>query len=65
MAHLTESFKYASVGVNRSAGIDAVTGSRLGAQAVFLVAETTPRAVSNDGTVMTCLTIAIGMRKDT
>jgi hypothetical protein len=42
--------RYANVGVKRSAGIEAVTGRRFGANWEFLVLEMTLRAVSSDGT---------------
>jgi hypothetical protein len=53
MTHFSAIFKYANVGVKRSAAIDAVTGSRLGGKAEFLDLEITSRAVSRDGMVTT------------
>ena len=53
VTHFSAIFKYANVGVKRSAAIDAVTGSRLGGKAEFLDLEITSRAVSRDGTVTT------------
>lgn len=49
--HFSEIFKYANVGVKRSAGIEAVRGSRFGGNAVFLVREITSAAVSRVGTI--------------
>lgn len=49
MTHFSAIFKYANVGVKRSAGIDAVTGSRFGGNSEFLDFEITSRAVSRDG----------------
>lgn len=49
MTHFSAIFKYANVGVKRSAGIDAVTGSRLGGNSEFLDFKITSRAVSRDG----------------
>jgi hypothetical protein len=53
MTHFSAIFKYAKVGVNRSAGIDAVTGRRLGGNSEFLDFEITSRAVSRDGMLAT------------
>lgn len=53
MTHFSAIFKYAKVGVNRSAGIDAVTGRRLGGYSEFLDFEITSRAVSRDGMLAT------------
>jgi hypothetical protein len=53
MTHFSAIFKYANVGVKRSAGIDAVTGSRLGGNSEFLDCEITSRAVSRDGMLAT------------
>lgn len=51
MTHFSAIFKYANVGVRRSAAIEAVTGSRLGGYSEFLDFEITSRAVSRDGMV--------------
>jgi hypothetical protein len=51
--HFSASFRYASVGVNRSAGMEAVMGSRFGGNWEFLDCEMTSRAVSSDGTLAT------------
>lgn len=49
--HFSAIFKYAKLGVNRSAGIEAVTGSKFGANWEFRDFEITSRAVSSDGVV--------------
>ena len=51
--HFSASLRYANVGVIRSAGIEAVTGKRLGGNWEFLDREITSRAVSRDGVVET------------
>lgn len=51
--HFSDTFRYANVGVNRSAAMEVVNGSRFGAYWLFLVLATTSRAVSGDGTIVT------------
>jgi hypothetical protein len=53
MTHFSAIFKYARFGVNKSAGIEAVTGRRLGGNWEFLDFEITSCAVSSDGIVAT------------
>jgi hypothetical protein len=53
VTHFSAIFKYAKVGVSRSAGIDAVTGRRLGGNLEFLDFEITCRAVSREGMLAT------------
>ena len=47
--HFSAIFRYAKVGVKRSAGIDAVIGSRFGGNWEFLDFKMTSCAVSSDG----------------
>ena len=51
--HFSATLRYANVGVNRSAAMEVVNGSRFGAYWLFLVLATTSRAVSGDGTIVT------------
>jgi hypothetical protein len=49
--HFSAIFRYAKVGVKRSAGIEAVMGSRFGGNCEFLDFKMTSCAVWSDGTL--------------
>ena len=53
MTHFTPSFRYANVGVRRSAGMELVIGRRFGGYCEFFDWATTSFAVSKDGTTVT------------
>lgn len=67
MTHFAEILRYATVGVRRSAGMDAVNGRRLGGNWEPLDFAMTSRAVSRDGTTVAwgieIRSVEIGLRR--